>query len=121
MYTEEMDDYEINKIKDKLFGNITYVAELYNKRVFNFEYINYRINILLKSKVTNERVESLCIFMNNLVDNIDKNTKEKYKNILNNFYENKELLSRVRFKCLDVIDNIKKMENRTISDRLKEK
>lgn len=121
MYTEDMDDYEINKIKDRLFGNITYVAELYNKHVFNFKYITYRINILLNSKMTNERVESLCIFMNNLVENIDKNTKEKYKGILEEQYNNKALLSRVRFKCLDVIDNIKKMENRTISDRMREK
>ena len=107
IYTEDMDDYAINKIKDKLFGNITYVAELYNKRVFNFEYISYRINILLRSKMTDERVESLCIFMNNLIENIDKNTKEKYKRILDRQYNNKKLLSRVRFKCLDVIDNIK--------------
>ena len=38
--------------------------------------------------ITNERVESLCIFMNNLVENIDKNTKEKYKSILDEQHNN---------------------------------
>ena len=106
MYEESVEEH-VKKEKDKFFGNIRFISELYLHINLPVNLIFSIINHLLKTSTDSVSLEAACKMLSVLGKNLetrDGKTLNKVFEIVANYSISKELDCRTRFKFKDLMD-----------------
>lgn len=106
MYEESVDEH-VNKAKDKYFGNIRFISEMYIQGELTENIIVHVLRILL-SKVTDtvclELACKMLMLVGKILDSSNSKQVDEFINQCEQLSVSKELTMKIRFKFKDVLD-----------------